>query len=1206
MSGASSAMKLIGIIATIGLLLAGGCLDDFASEDQIQAKLNAGDGFDGAVGDTDAEDAPVEATVSADTAIDAATDAAIDSADADTADVPDAVDTAPDATPLTCPAAPGCKCSQDTTCASGACINLECAEPCSAGGACPASFNCAAYTNDAKKSVQVCVERWLTACDPCKSNQDCSHLGDPAAACIDLGPPGNFCAPSCTVDADCPGGYECKDRKTTAGEARKACVRKPGAGQTEPGACTCSALAKIKKAATACYVESKDAGGKLIGACKGSRACESQGLSECSAAKPTAEICDGKDNDCDNYVDVGACEDQNPCTADACSLAGTPTCTHAPIDGAACDDGQKCTSDDACKFAKCGGKPMVCKGSACIDSACDPSVGKCVPGAKPDGSTCDDGNACSSGDVCSGGGCQGKPVLCDDKQGCTSDSCDPAKGCLFTPTSAFCDDGNKCTTGDQCDKGLCTGVPKAAAECDDKNPCTQDVCDPAKDCSHTPTTAVCDDGNPCTSGEKCDSGACKGGVSSCGCQTDADCAKKDDADKCNGFLVCDPTKKDCVTKEGSVIICPAATTCYDFQCQKATGVCEPQPINEGKPCADESACTDGDSCKGGACAPGPALDCNDSNPCTDDACDAKAGCTHANSSNSCNDGDACTKGDTCKGGVCAPGGGTTCIGGGPCALAACDPKTGACVTTPTSGNCDDGNACTIGDTCVSGKCQSGAPLQCNDNSACTTDACQGGNCQFAPKNCDDGNACTTDGCSATTGCTHTEVACASTSGCETGTCNPQTGTCEFKSKCDDANPCTLDSCASSGGKCSNQPLSDGTQCGATGSNKVCASGKCFKQWAILIAAGGDTTCAVRTEGTVFCWGHNGSGQIGDGSMGGERLVPTQVKGLQGVYADSTTAQVLAVGSQFACAIANWGDKTFCWGNNTLGQLGDGTGLQSSAPVEVKAPAGVKFTRIAAGGSHVCAIASDKKLYCWGSNDKGQLGLGNTTDHKTPQHVSKLTAPVAGVGAGKVHTCATSSQFLCWGSNEQGQLAQNKVAVKSSSSPSAVTGLPQPVQSFAAGGWHTCAAGGSGSGAKVVCWGLDDNGQLGDGDAIIDLNSNPIRTVKGLPDGLPSGLANGAWHSHAYYSNADEPVFTWGRGDKGQIGAGVPESAVTAFAAKIQPSVRVMAAGNLHSCARKADGSVWCWGDNAVGQCGLNNKTTPQKVPVQVFGTAPTP
>jgi hypothetical protein len=254
------------------------------------------------------------------------------------------------------------------------------------------------------------------------------------------------------------------------------------------------------------------------------------------------------------------CFDDDPCTQDVCTPTG---CDHPPAD-VACDDGDYCTEDDRCQEGACVAGPALdcndmndctedwcdtamgcrhslvdspcCAGGAnicddnnpCTKDICNPSDGACSH--EPWTGACNDGNACTGPDTCASGACQGPPKDCDDKNSCTTDSCDPKTGCKHAPIQAACDDGSACTTGDAClPNGVCSGKP---VSCDDKNPCTKDSCSPATGCGHEVLTGACSDGNACTTGDTCVNSVCTG--------TPANCDDKNQctADSCHPSLGC--------------------------------------------------------------------------------------------------------------------------------------------------------------------------------------------------------------------------------------------------------------------------------------------------------------------------------------------------------------------------------------------------------------------------------------------------------------------------------------------------------------------------------------------------------------------------------------------------------------------------------------------------------------------------------------------
>jgi len=152
-----------------------------------------------------------------------------------------------------------------------------------------------------------------------------------------------------------------------------------------------------------------------------------------------------------------------------------------------------CTALDACHTA----------------GTCDPTSGACSSPNRSDGFGCNDGNACTQNDHCESGACAGTTVDCDDHNLCTNDSCNTATGCTHANNTRACDDGNACTTNDACAAGSCAGGP--ALGCNDQNGCTNDSCNPATGCVHANNTVACNDGFACTTADACSGGVCVGG-----------------------------------------------------------------------------------------------------------------------------------------------------------------------------------------------------------------------------------------------------------------------------------------------------------------------------------------------------------------------------------------------------------------------------------------------------------------------------------------------------------------------------------------------------------------------------------------------------------------------------------------------------------------------------------------------------------------------
>ncbi|MFH1532887.1 MAG: hypothetical protein ABIK09_19355 [Pseudomonadota bacterium] len=531
------------------------------------------------------------------------------------------------------------------------------------------------------------------------------------------------------------------------------------------GECPCTGTSVALVLWTPCALEND------LGLCTGTRVCAAGGLTTCDAAEPAPDLCNGADDDCDGLTDEETCDDGNPCTGDAC--LGAAGCEHV---------------------------------------------------AKESGE-CADGNPCSAADHCVAGVCVGDPVLCDDQNPCTDDSCTEAGGCAHVPNALDCDDGDPCTVADECGGGACAGTPVA-----------------------------------------------------CDCAQDEDCLPLEDGDLCNGTLLCDSGALpfQCVVDPGTVVACPApegtAAPCLVPTCDPETGACGFAPGNDGAPCDDGDPCALADTCSEGACVAGVTANCNDGNPCTDDGCLPGVGCTHTANTLPCDDGNACTVGDACQGGLCVVGDDLGCEDDNVCTDDSCDPLIG-CVHTNNAAPCDDGNPCTAGDHCAGGWCVVSGELGCDDGNPCTDDTCDLadggckttlnaapcddgdvctlgdvcglGDCLPGPSlSCDDGNVCTDDACDPADGCLHTENAAA----CDDGnTCTAGDhcvdGACTFETVtiCDDGNLCTTDYCSPVTGcqtVTNTLPCNDGDAC-TTGD--VCGGGACGGTGAVTCDDGNPCT-----------------------------------------------------------------------------------------------------------------------------------------------------------------------------------------------------------------------------------------------------------------------------------------------------------------------------------------------------------------------------
>ncbi|MEJ2599125.1 MAG: hypothetical protein P8Z00_12375 [Anaerolineales bacterium] len=352
---------------------------------------------------------------------------------------------------------------------------------------------------------------------------------------------------------------------------------------------------------------------------------------------------------------------------------------------------------------------------------------------------------------------------------------------------------------------------------------------------------------------------------------------------------------------------------------------------------------------------------------------------------------------------------------------------------------------------------------------------------------------------------------------------------------------------------------------------------------LAVSSGGAHTCALTNIGGVKCWGDNSYGQLGDGSTIG-RISPVDVVGL------SSGVTALAAGDDHTCALTAPGGVE-CWGWNIFGQLGDGTTTNRSTPVKVIGlSSGV--TALTAGHGHTCALTVSSKAICWGSNLYGQLGDDTTEDRSTPVEVVGLSSGVEALAAGGYHTCAltTSGKAECWGWNVSGQLGDGTLTEHNT--PVDVVKLSNNVTALAAGDDHTCALITSGG---AVCWGSNNSGQLGD--AGYSDHNTPV-DVFGLSSGIVA-LAAGGSNSCALTTTGK--AICWGYNRDGQLGdRNIIDSNMPSVVAGFSNGVAALSVGGDHTCALTIAGGIKCWGANTIGQIG-DGSTINSNLPVDVAG-----
>lgn len=350
-----------------------------------------------------------------------------------------------------------------------------------------------------------------------------------------------------------------------------------------------------------------------------------------------------------------------------------------------------------------------------------------------------------------------------------------------------------------------------------------------------------------------------------------------------------------------------------------------------------------------------------------------------------------------------------------------------------------------------------------------------------------------------------------------------------------------------------------------------------------ITAGYYHTCAVMTGGGAKCWGSNFDGELGNGTNTGSNL-PVDVSGL------GSGVSAIAAGRAHSCAVAAGGGAK-CWGDNFDGELGDGTKIDSNIPVNVSG-LGSGISAIATGGYHTCALTTGGGMKCWGYNYDGELGDGTNTASTIPVNVSGLGSGVSAITAGEYHTCAltTGGAVKCWGLNTNGQLGNGSFSP--SNTPQDVSGLGSGIIAISAGYAHTCALT---TGGGVKCWGRNTSGQLGNG-TFSENNNTPV-DVSGLGSGV-SAIDVGGDFTCA--RTAGGGAKCWGYNSEGELGNGLNDpSNVPVDVSGLSSGVSAVASGGYHACALMSSGGANCWGQNADGELG-NGTYDDSNVPVSVL------
>ncbi len=358
-----------------------------------------------------------------------------------------------------------------------------------------------------------------------------------------------------------------------------------------------------------------------------------------------------------------------------------------------------------------------------------------------------------------------------------------------------------------------------------------------------------------------------------------------------------------------------------------------------------------------------------------------------------------------------------------------------------------------------------------------------------------------------------------------------------------------------------------------------------------VSAGETHTCATQIDNTLWCWGSDASGQLGNAdASSGLQQEPSQVPG--------TTWFEVSAGGAHTCALQTDGALA-CWGNGANGRIGDGETVDRTSPTNI-ASTGATWSRVTAGRDHTCATRSDDTLWCWGANGTGQLGTSDAMERHVPTEVIAPTGTEwrdAQLVAGNRSTCATAAgALLCWGT-----LASSTIT----SAPTRI-GAETRWRRLAIGVNHWCA---SRDDRSIACWGSDASatgmlptGKLGYGPYDNNAYALPPSDGVSAPDWIDIAASNGAQGGfttltgHTCAIRADHSLWCWGNDAVHQLGIDtIMMNVGSPMRVGTESNWSSVAAGSRHSCATRADGTLWCWGDDGTGQVGNGASTNATQV-----------
>jgi alpha-tubulin suppressor-like RCC1 family protein len=356
------------------------------------------------------------------------------------------------------------------------------------------------------------------------------------------------------------------------------------------------------------------------------------------------------------------------------------------------------------------------------------------------------------------------------------------------------------------------------------------------------------------------------------------------------------------------------------------------------------------------------------------------------------------------------------------------------------------------------------------------------------------------------------------------------------------------------------------------------------------------TCGVTTNNLAYCWGLNNEGQLGNNSDTGpescfDRPCSTRPVAVVG----GLLFRQVSAGGEHACGVTT-ANRAVCWGRNAHGQLGNGAFKDRSRPGAVTG--GLRFRQVSAGGFHTCGVTLDDRAYCWGRNDQGRLGDGTIGGERPVPVVVTGGLRFSQVSAGDDHSCGvtTTNRVFCWGSNQWGQLGEGR-SVFESPTPLAIASGRRFVRVSTGRDFRRAFSCAVTTDDRAFCWGNGRLGQIGDGRRFLRFTPRAVIGQHRFLEVVAGG-------SHTCGVTTANRGFCWGVNNAGQLGDGTTEI-LTAEPSPVAGgrAFRQARAGAFHSCGVTTANRAFCWGSNFNGALG-DGTTTDRFTPVPVGSPAP--